>query len=183
MEIQLIYPVSRLLNNPRVFYAIANYLEGPDVDTLKDAFYELLEYEFNNYDDPTECEFEAEEVCFKSEEEGKTISVILDSGIATVLQAVEGETYSRISNSNEMAAATAIYQRLVKAIEETDPAFEGDIALCSPPTPANSYLRSTDGDRFEGSFHLLSNPEKLYAFNIEVIDVDTDQLRAHIKPM
>lgn len=183
MEIQIIYPVDRLLSNPRVFYAIANYLEGPDVETLKEAFYELLEYDFHSYDDPAECEFNADEICFKSEDEGKSVSIILDNGMATVLQAVEGETYSRITNSNEMAAATAIYQRLVKAIEETNPEFEGDVALCSPPTPANSYLRSSDGDRFEGSFHLLSDPDKLYAFNIEVINVDSDELRAHIKPM
>jgi len=29
-EQQLIYPVARLLANPRIFHAIANYLGGPD---------------------------------------------------------------------------------------------------------------------------------------------------------
>jgi hypothetical protein len=59
----------------------------------------------------------------------------------------------------------------------------GNIALCSPPTPGNSYLRSPDGDNFQGSFHLLTYPEKVYAFNVEVIDVTTDQLKAYIKPI
>jgi hypothetical protein len=82
-----------------------------------------------------------------------------------------------------MAATTAIYERIVKAICTANPAFTNDIALCSPPTPGNSYLRSEDGERFEGSFHLLTDPERRYAFNVDIIDVPNDILRATYKPI
>jgi hypothetical protein len=182
-EDQIIYPVSRLLANPRVFHAIANYLGGPDGETLKSAFYDLLEYDFGEYEDVKMCEFEATEVSFKVDQESGNCEIVLDSGIASLLEAVEGEIRSHITNDNEMAATSAIYQRLVNAIEEAHPELGGNIALCSPPTPGNSYLRSPDGDNFQGSFHLLTDPEKVYAFNVEVIDVTTDQLKAYIKPI
>lgn len=182
-EQQLIYPVGRLLANPRIFFAIANYFEGPDAETIKETFYELLEYNFNSFEDPEDCVFESEEVCFLKKDGGANFEIVLDSGIAANLQAIEGEIRAQISNDSEMAAASAIYQRLVTAIEESNPEFAGNIALCSPPTPGNSFLRSTDGDRFEGSFHLLSDPDRLYSFNVEVIDVNTDQLRATIRPI
>jgi len=182
-EDQIIYPVSRLLSNPRVFHAIANYLDGPDGETLKSAFYDLLEYEFNDHEDAKMCEFEATEVCFKVDEDTGNCEIILDSGIASMLEAIEGEVRTHITTDNEMAATSAIYKRLVTAIEESHPEFEGNIALCSPPTPGNSYLRSPDGDNFQGSFHLLTDPDSVYAFNVEVIDVTTDQLKAHIKPI
>jgi hypothetical protein len=90
---------------------------------------------------------------------------------------------SQITNDHEMAATSAIYDRIVTAIVEANPAFDGDIALCSPPTPGNSYLRSSDGERFEGEFHLLSDPERQYAFNVDIIDVQGDILRATYKPI
>lgn len=182
-EDQIIYPVSRLLANPRVFHAVANYLGGPDGETLKTAFYDLLEYDFSECEDVKKCEFEATEVCFKVDEDNGNCEIILDSGLASLLEAVEGEVRAHITTDNEMAATSAIYKRLVTAIEESHPELEGNIALCSPPTPGNSYLRSPDGDNFLGSFHLLTDPESVYAFNVEVIDVTTDQLKAHIKPI
>lgn len=182
-EQQLIYPVERLLANPRIFYAISNYLGGPDAETLKSTFYELLEFNLHNFENVEECCFESEEACFISRDDGDQFEVVLDSGLAASLQAVEGEIRARIANDSEMAAASAIYKRLVTAIEESNPELSGNIALCSPPTPGNSYLRSEDGDRFEGSFHLLSDPESLYAFHVEVIDVTTDQLKATIRPI
>ena len=182
-EIQVIYPISRLLANPRIFYAIAKHLGGPDGDTLRTAFYDLIEYHFSDLEDAEDCEFEADEVCFKCEEDGETCGIYLDSGIASMLHAVEGEIRAHITNENELAASSAIYKRIVEAIEEVEPNLAGNIALCSPPTPGNSYLRSEDGDRFEGKFHLLSDPERLYHFHVEVIDVNTDQLRAHIRPL
>lgn len=182
-EQKLIYPVERLLANPRVFYAIANYFEGPDAETLRETFYDLLEHGFNLLEEPEDCAFDANEVCFYEKEDGSSFEIVLDSGIAASLQAIEGEIRAHISNDSEMAAASAIYQRLVSAIEESNPELAGNIALCSPPTPGNSYLRSRDGDRFEGSFHLLSDPDRLYSFDVEVIDVNTDQLRATIHPI
>jgi hypothetical protein len=178
---EVVYTVERLLANPRLFYAIANYLEGPDGDTLREAFYDLLEHEIAECEEPKESHFEAVEVCFRVSDDGAVCEIVFDTGIMSVLEAVEGELRAMISDDGEMAAATAIYQRLVSAIEEANPEFEGDIALCSPPTPGNAYLRSPDGDKFEGEFHLLSDPEQVYAFRVEVIDVKEDKLKATIK--
>ncbi len=181
-EQKLIYPVARLLANPRLFHAISEYLGGPDSDTVREAFYDLLEYSITNADSPEECIFEAEEVCFQASNDGINFDIIFDTGYASNLCAVEGELHASITSDSDMAASFAIYQRLVRSIEESHPELEGNIVLCSPPTPGNSYLRSNDGNRFEGSFHLLSDPEKLYSFNVEVIDVATDQLKATICP-
>ena len=53
----IVYPVSRLLANPRLFLAISNYLGGVfDSDVLRDVFYDLLEAEVNKLPDE-ECEF------------------------------------------------------------------------------------------------------------------------------
>ena len=181
--IQIIYEVSRLLENPRIFFAIANRLNGPDGEVLKEAFFDLIENELNDYEDAHDCEFEATEVCFRCDQEDGKCEIILDSGIMSVLEPVEGEFRTMITNDSELAASSAIYQRLVKAIEETSPDFCGNIALCSPPTPGNGYLRSEDGNRFEGEFHLLSDPEQQFAFNVEIVDVPTDDLVAFIKPL
>jgi len=180
---QIIYPLDRLLANPRIFYAIANRLGGPDGMTLKTATYDLLEHDLDAYEDPNDVEFEAEEICFRIEDEDGKVEIILDNGMMSVLEAVEGEIRAAISNDGEFAASSAIYSRLVDAIQESHPELEGDIALCSPPTPGNSYLRSADGDSFSGSFHLLSDPEKQYAFNVEVVDLNSDTLKATIKPI
>jgi hypothetical protein len=179
---QIIYPVSRLLANPRIFYAIANYFDGPDAETIKNAFYDTLEHKFSEAD-LDDLEFDCEEVSFMINNDSGDFEITLDNGVASLLEVIEGEVHARINNDSEWAASTAIYQRLVMAIEEHHPSLAGDIALCSPPTPGNGYLRSDDGERFEGSFHLLSDPEKLYAFNIEIVDVTSDKLRAFIKPI
>jgi hypothetical protein len=179
---EVIYPVSRLLADPKLFYAIARHIGGPDGETLKEAFYDLLEHGFEDLD-AEECEFEAQEACFRVREDGEVCEIILDSGIMSVLEAIQGEIRAQITDDDELAATSAIYQRLVNAIEEASPDLAGDIALSSPPTPGNEYLRSADGERFEGSFHLLSDPEKVYAFSIQVIDIETDKLQATIHPM
>jgi len=182
---QIIYPISRILANPRVLYAIANQLGGPDGETLKEAFFDLLEHELDDFEETDDCEFEAAEVCFRifEEDDDGRVEIILSTGVMSVLEPIAGEFKTLITSDGEMAATSAIYSRLVKAIEETNPELSGNIALCSPPTPGNSYLRSPDGDNFRGSFHLLTDPESVYAFNVEVIDVTTDQLKAHIKPI
>lgn len=180
---QLIYPLARLLANPRIFHAISEYLDGPDADTLKEAFYDLLEYDFNSHSDPEDCIFDADEVCFKVQDEGAVCEIIFDSGIASRLEAIEGEIRAQITSEEEMAATSVIYQRIVTAIEDSHPELAGNIALCSPPTPGNHYLRSDDRNRFEGSFHLLTDPETMFAFNIEIVDVSGNQLKATIKPL
>ena len=178
----IIYPIDRLLENPRVFFAIANALGGPDGEILKSSFYELIEHGFTEYENPEDIEFEADEICFSIDEDG-TVQLTLSNGIASVLKPVEGEIRAQITNDHEMAATSAIYDRIVKALCTANPDFQNDIALCSPPTPGNSYLRSDDGERFEGSFHLLSDPERQYAFNVDIIDVKHDILEATYTPM
>lgn len=180
---EIFYPVERLFANPRIFFAIANYLGGPDGETLKSSFYELMEYGFADYEDPEEVEFTASEVLFSIDEENGELQITLDSGLASILKPLEGEVKAQITNDHEMAATSAIYDRLVTAIVEANPEFKGNIALCSPPTPGNSYLRSFDGERFEGSFHLLSDPERQYAFTVDIVDVQADILRATYKPI
>jgi hypothetical protein len=180
--VELFYQVERLLQNPRVFCAIANYFGGPDADALKETFFDLLEYGFGDYDDAEECEFTATEVLFRMAGDG-TFEITLDSGVSATLKPVEGEVKAQITNDLQMAATSAIYQRIVSAIEETNPEFSGNIVLCSPPTPGNAYLRSEDGERFEGSFHLLSDPDLQYAFTVNIIDVQRDVLQATYKPL
>ena len=180
---EIIYPTERLLANPQVFFAIANALDGPDADTLKSAFYDLMEYNFSEYEDPQDIVFEADEICFSIDDGSGEVQITLNTGLASILKPVEGEFKAQITNDHEMAAASAIYERIVKSLVEANPAFDGNIALCSPPTPGNSYLRSDDGERFEGSFHLLSDPERQYAFHVDILDVQADILKATYKPI
>jgi len=180
---EIFYPVERLFANPRIFFAIANYLEGPDGETLKQSFYELMEYGFSYYEDPEEIEFQADEICFSIDVTDGTVQMTLNTGLASILQPLEGEVKAQITNDHEMAATSAIYDRLITAIVEANPEFEGNIALVSPPTPGNSYLRSQDGERFEGAFHLLTEPERQYAFNVDIVDVNADILKATYKPI
>ena len=180
---EIFYPVERLFANPRIFFAIANYLEGPDGETLKQSFYELMEYGFSEYEDPEDIEFQADEICFSIDVTDGTVQMTLNTGLASILQPLEGEVKAQITNDHEMAATSAIYDRLITAIVEANPEFEGNIALVSPPTPGNSYLRSQDGERFEGAFHLLTDPERQYAFNVDIVDVNADILKATYKPI
>lgn len=179
---QIIYPVARLLANPRVLYAIANHFDGPDGDTLQDAFYDALEYKIREADDIDDFAFDTHEVCFRIHDNGD-FEIAFDNGVISVLQVQEGELKASINNDAEWAASTAIYQCLVDAIEKAEPNLAGNIALCSPPTPGNGYLRSPNGEHFEGSFHLLTDPEKLYAFHIDIVDVAANQLQAFVKPI
>jgi len=180
---EIFYPVERLFANPRVFFAIANYLGGPEGEVLKQSFYELMEYGFDEYEDPDDVEFAAEEVCFSIDPEDGTVQMTLDTGLASILKPIEGEIKAQITNDHEMAATSAIYDRIVTALVEANPEFKNNIALCSPPTPGNSYLRSSDGERFEGAFHLLTDPDLQYSFNVDIIDVNSDILKATYRPI
>ena len=180
---EIFYPVERLFANPRIFYAIANYLGGPDGETLKDSFYDLMEFGFGEYEDPDEVEFMADKLCFSMDPESGVLQLTLNTGLASILKPLEGEARAQITNDHEMAATSAIYDRLVTAIVAANPDFAGNIALCSPPTPGNSYLRSLDGERFEGSFHLLSDPDKQFSFAVDIVDVNADILKASYKPL
>jgi hypothetical protein len=178
---EIIYPVDRLLANPKVFFAIATHLDGPDAATLKDLFYELLESDIND-SEPDEIEFHSTEVCFReSPEEPGVIQVILDTGTAAELRP-QGEYVAGITSKDELDITSTIYKRLVEAIIESRPEFAGDVVLCDPPMPSNQYLRSEDGESFNGQFHLLSDPETTYGFSVEVIDIPNDILKATVFP-
>ena len=97
---EIFYPVERLFANPRIFFAIANYLGGPDGETLKQSFYELVEYNFGEYEDPSEIEFTAEETCFSIDEETGILQITLDTGVASILQPLEGEIRAQITNDH-----------------------------------------------------------------------------------
>lgn len=178
---EIIYPVDRLLANPKIFFAVAAHLDGPDASTLKDLFYELLESDINE-SDPEDIQFHASEACFReSPDEPGVIQVILDTGTAAELRP-QGEYVAGISSKNELDITSSIYKRLVEAIIESRPEFAGDVVLCDPPMPSNQYLRSEDGESFRGHFHLLSDPERTFGFSVEVIDIQKDELKATIYP-
>ena len=79
---QVIYPVLRLLANPRIFRAIANLFEGPEWDVFAGAFYDLLEAEFME-DADVDPEFSSPEVCFREKPDmPDTYQVIMAGGNA-----------------------------------------------------------------------------------------------------
>ena len=180
---QLIYPTERLLANPKVFMAIANFFDGPDWETIRDAFYDLIESEFLE-DDSIEPDFMiCPEVCVREKpEDPDTFQVILSNGNAMELKPGDGEYVAEIKSEEDLGVVSAIYGRLIKALEESKPELAGDIALVDPPTPGNGYLRNKDGNAFQGAFHLLSDPEKRYDFIVDVVSLDDDDLRARITP-
>lgn len=185
---QIIYPVSRLLANPRVFMAIAKEFEGPDWETLAGAFYDLLEHDILEEEDIDDVAFNAPEVCFRLKpDHNGVLQIILPDGNAIELHptasSVDGdeEYYSAIRTEEEFAITSSINARLIRAIEEAVPDVAGDVALCEPPTPANEFLRDLENDCFSGQFHLMSDPEILYDFRVEVIDLNTDTLKAVVR--
>lgn len=184
MDQQIIYPVSRLLANPKVFMAIAHELEGPDWETLASAFYDLIEIDVLEAEDLEDAIFEAHEVCFRHKPESPdVIQVILNTGNAIELQpSEEDEYYAAVKTEEDLSIVSNIYGRLVRALEEVAPEFTGDIALCEPPTPANSFLRDLENDCFSGQFHLLSDPDQVFDFNVEIIDLNDDKLQASFRP-
>jgi hypothetical protein len=177
---QVIYPTERLLANPRIFMAIANEFDGPDWETFRDAFYDLLESEFEDQD--IEPEFAIPEVAFRQKPEDPTVfQVILTNGQAIELQP-SGDSYSVIQSEDELGVVSVIYGRLVKAIEEARPDLKGDISLDNVPTIANGFLRDDDEDCFKGTFSLLSTPDKKFNFKVDIIDLHEDELKATVEP-
>ncbi len=180
---QIIYPTERLLANPKIFMAIAKILEGPDWETLASAFYDLIEMPVLEADCEEDAAFESPEVCFRLKpEDERVVQVILQNGNAIELHPSEDEQYySAIRSEEDFAITSTINARLLRAIEEAAPEVAGDIALCEPPTPANEFLRDSENDCFRGQFHLLSDPEKLFDFKVEVVDLNADQLKASVR--
>ena len=106
----VVYPVSRLLSNPRIFLAISNHLGGVlDAEVLRDVFYELLEVEINGSPDE-DCEFSAEEACFEVEEDGLVYHIYFDTGASFKLEVTEEGFHPQISTEFELATASAEQQ-------------------------------------------------------------------------
>ena len=181
---QVIYPVSRILRNPKVFIAVAEILEGPEWEILAESFYDLMEADWD--EDPEAMpRFDTDlEVCFREDpDEPQVYQVILSSGNAVELRPnEEGGSYTSVATEDDFTAVSAIYGRLIKALEEERPDLKDDIALVDLPTPGNGFLRDEDGNAFRGAFHLKSDPEVKFDFIINVIDIPTDQLKAIITP-
>ena len=176
---QIIYSTDRLLANPRLFMAIANFFDGPDWETLRDAAYDLLESEFEEQD--VEPEFSQPEICFREKpDEEDVFQVVLPNGSAIELRP-NGDHYSTVHNEDELGVVSAIYGRLVKAIEEARPEFKGDISLDDVPTLANGFLRDEDDDCFRGTFTLLSTPDEKFRFRVEIVDLQADDLKATVE--
>lgn len=184
----IVYPIPRLLANPRIFYAVANYLKGADAETLMEVFYSMLEFGFDGEEDPSDYEFDAEEVKFESTDEGAIFTIQFDNGLMTTMSAVNNEIKAQITSEKELGRVSEIYREIVSAIEETDPDLEGDIALCSPPTPSNTFLLSPDGNHFVGDFHLLSDPDRQFHFRVTPLpeydetDSNSKKYKAVIEP-
>ena len=177
---QIIYPTERLLANPRVFMAIANEFDGPDWETFRDAFYDLIEAEFE--DSEVEPVFNIPEVCFRVKPEDPDVfQVVLTNGQAIELRPTEdGDNYMVIESEEELGVASVIYRRLVKAIENKRPDLAGDISLTDVPMLNNGFLRDEDGDAFRGTFSLLSDPEAKFNFVVNVVSLEDDELEAEV---
>lgn len=181
---QVIYPVSRILRNPKVFIAVAEALEGPEWQVLAESFYDLMEADWD--EDPEKLPlFDLDmEVCFREDpDEPQVFQVILSNGNAVELRPnEEGGSYTSVATEDDFTAVSAIYSRLIKALEEERPDLKDDIALVDLPTPGNGFLRDEDGNAFRGAFHLKSNPEQKFNFVVDVINIPDDVLKARIQP-
>jgi hypothetical protein len=137
-------------------------------------------------DDPDEVQFGANEVCFRLKPENEdVIQLILPDGSAVELHPSrdpdgEDEYYAAVRTEEDFAITSTINARLIRAIEEAAPEVVGDVALCEPPTPANEFLRDSNDDCFRGRFHLMSDPDRLYDFRVEIVDISTDKLKAQV---
>ena len=177
---QIIYPTDRLLANPRIFMAIADFFEGPDWETFRDAFYDLIEGEFEDPDvDPA---FEIPEVAFREKpEDPEVFQVVLTNGMAIELKP-DGSSYAVVQNEDELGVVSAIYGRLVKAIEQARPDLKGDISLDEVPTLSNGFLRDQHDDCFRGTFSLLSTPDTKFRFKVDIVSLSDDELTATVEP-
>ena len=177
---QIIYPTERLLANPRIFMAIADYFDGPDWETFRDAFYDLIEGEFEDMD--VEPEFSIPEVAFREKpEDPEVYQVVLTNGMAIELKP-SGDSYSIVESEEDLGVVSAIYGRLVKAIEQARPDLKGDISLDNVPSLANGFLRDEDDDCFRGTFSLLSNQDQKFKFKVDIVSLSDDELTATVEP-
>lgn len=185
---QIIYPTERLLANPRVFMAIAREFDGPDWETIANAFYDLIEHDILHEEDPEEVGFNAPEVCFREKPGAEEVlQIVLPDGSAVELHPTASsdengeEYYAAVKTEEDFAITSTINARLIRAIEEAAPEVAGDVALCEPPTPANEFLRDSSDDCFRGQFHLLSDPDRVFDFRVEIVDLSTDELKAQVR--
>jgi len=179
---QIIYPTERLLANPKIFIAVANFFNGPDWHTIADAFYDLVESEFLEEDNEPNFLICPETCIREKPEEPGTYQVILSNGSAIELNPHEGEYIAAVKNEEDLGVISAIYGRLVKAIEQARPDLKGDISLDEVPTLSNGFLRDQDDDCFRGTFSLLSTPETKFRFKVDIVSLSEDELTATVEP-
>lgn len=194
---QIGWPVERILRNPDIILAIANRLGFPHWEAMFEAFYLLLENELfeasrqvyegeviiNDEDEMREqFIWSSEEVMFTYFFEENTLQVLGDSGMMIQMQEGTSPVIGRgekrksgIRNPEDFQISSTLYQGFIEQIEKEVPELKGDIVLCDPPVPSNNFLRDEETDMFIGFFHLISNPEKIYRFEITV---DTDELES-----
>ena len=125
---EIFYPVERLFANPRIFFAIANYLEGPDGETLKQSFYELMEYGFGEYEDPEEIEFMADEICFSND-----VKKLIDAKISPIILDMSGVSYlcpGFCGSLVPIAKEAKKNQCIVTLVVMPDSAIDDMIRLC-----------------------------------------------------
>lgn len=171
---QFQYFVKYLLNHPEYFQLLEEGLEGPDAETLQEAFYSLLE-DVDYVDDELQ-------VVFRVFTKDGTVEVILSTGQAVVITLAVDDYICNIRSSEEMKLATDLYYRLVRAIEKELPTqFKYNIALVDPPCPSTNYLISPlSDDVFSGKFYHLEDPSKSYSWIVKVIDPEQTELKAEV---
>ncbi len=177
----IVYPVARLLAEPRLIYAAAEYLNDIDGDLLKEAFLTAVEYAILYADGGFDS---AEEVKFHYDEEDENILYVsLDNGTTVTIEMIDPDHVTHVVTQQDLDTVSGLFSKLVKAIEDTDPSLKDDVSLSQIPSQANRWLCSEDGNFFVGDFHLRSDPDKRFSYKISVTDADTCQLSATIKPI
>jgi hypothetical protein len=171
---QFQYYVAFLLQHPEYFDMLEEGLEGPDSETLREAFHALLD-EVDYIDNRLQ-------VVFRMYLEDGTVEVVLSTGQAVVITLSVEDYICNIQSQEEMGLASELYYRLVRAIERELPSkYTYNIALVDPPCPSTNFLISPVADDvFCGKFYHLDDPTKLYDWIVKVVDPDTTDLKAEV---
>jgi hypothetical protein len=178
---QFYYPVETLLTKPTVFLPIAVQLKRYfDPDELRGLFFEAYAAATNpeNTGDPSGEDL-PEEVCFSIEEREVsghteiTLSIIMDNNIGMIMKGRSNRTtkeephVSIVTSENDLKKVSQIYRSIVSRLEKELPEYQGDICLSEIPNPTNNFLQDQDNKgTISGSFSLLSDPSRQFAFEI-----------------
>lgn len=171
---QFQYFVAFLLQHPEYFDMLEEGLDGPDSETLQEAFHALLE-DIDYIDNKLQ-------VVFRVFVEDGTVEIILSTGQAVVITISADDYICNIKSQEEMELASELYYRLIRAIERELPTkYKYNIALVDPPCPSTNFLISElEDDVFCGKFYHLEEPEVSYNWTVKVINPDTTDLKAQV---